>query len=82
VRALARALGVKPRLLSLPLTALELGATLAGKRAEFARLTGSLQVDSSRIRRELDWQPPFTLAQGLDQTARWYLDRARTTSSE
>jgi nucleoside-diphosphate-sugar epimerase len=76
LRGLARALGVKPRLLSLPVAALGLGATLAGKRTEFARLTGSLQVDSSRIRRELDWQPPFTLAQGLERTAKWYLGRS------
>ena len=72
VRGLARALGVKPRLLSLPLAALRLGATLAGKRAEFARLTGSLQVDSSRIRQELGWEPRYSLTQGLTETARWY----------
>jgi nucleoside-diphosphate-sugar epimerase len=72
VRGLAQALGVKPRLLSLPLAALGLAATLAGKRAEFARLTGSLQVDSSRIRHELDWQPRYGLTQGLTETARWY----------
>lgn len=72
VRRLARALGVKPRLLSLPLAALSLAATLAGKRTEFARLTGSLQVDSSRIRRELGWEPRYSLTQGLTETARWY----------
>ncbi len=72
VRGLALALGVKPRLLSLPLAALGLGAALAGKRAEFARLTGSLQVDSSRIRQELGWEPRYSLAQGLEETARWY----------
>jgi nucleoside-diphosphate-sugar epimerase len=76
VRALARALGVKPRLLSLPLAALVLAATLTGKRGEFTRLAGSLRVDSSRIRRELDWRPPFTLAQGLELTAKWYPDRS------
>lgn len=76
VRGLARALGVKPRLLSLPLAALDFAAALAGKRAEFARLTGSLQVDSSRIRRELGWRPPFTLAHGLELTAKWYAGRS------
>ena len=76
VRGLARALGVKPRLLSFPLAALGLAATLAGKRAEFARVTGSLQVDSSRIQRELGWRPPFTLAQGLELTAKWYHARS------
>jgi nucleoside-diphosphate-sugar epimerase len=80
VRGLARALGVKPRLLSFPLAALGLGATLAGKREEFARLTGSLQVDSSRILRELGWRPPFTLAQGLELTAKWYLGRSTEMS--
>jgi nucleoside-diphosphate-sugar epimerase len=76
VRGLARALGVKLRLPSFPLAALGLAATLAGKRAELARLTGSLQVDSSRIRRELGWRPPFTLAQGLELTAKWYAGRS------
>ncbi len=76
VRGLALALGVKPRLLSLPLAALGFAATLAGKRGEFARLAGSLQVDSSRLRRELGWQPPFTLAQGLELTAKWYAGRS------
>jgi nucleoside-diphosphate-sugar epimerase len=76
VRGLARALGVKPRLLSLPLAALGLAAALAGKRAEFARLTGSLQVDSSRIRRELGWDPRYSLARGLEETARWYHARS------
>jgi nucleoside-diphosphate-sugar epimerase len=74
VRALADALGVKPRLLAFPVLPLRLAATLAGRGAEFARLAGSLQVDSSRIRRELDWHPPHTLARGLERTARWYLE--------
>jgi len=76
VRGLARALGVKPRLPSFPLAALGLVATLAGRRAEFARLTGSLQVDSSRIRRELGWEPRCSLARGLEETARWYHGRS------
>ena len=75
VRALASALGVKPRLLPFPLPALKLVATLTGRSAEFARLAGSLQVDSTRIRRELDWRPPYMVAQGLEQTAKWYLER-------
>ena len=75
-RMLAQALGVKPRLLPVPLAALGVAAALAGKRSELARLAGSLQVDSSRIRRELAWRPPFTLAQGLELTARWYHSRS------
>lgn len=31
-------------------------------------------IDASRIRTELGWQPSVTLQQGLERTARWYLD--------
>lgn len=31
-------------------------------------------IDASRIRAELGWQPSVTLQQGLEHTARWYLD--------
>lgn len=77
VRALAQALGVRPRLLRCPPSLLALGAALAGKRAELARLTGSLQVDSSALRDELGWRPRCTLAQGLAETARWYYSQSR-----
>ncbi len=77
VRALAQALGVRPRLLPCPPALLQFGAALAGKRAELARLTGSLQVDSAALRRELDWRPRCTLAQGLAETARWYYSPSR-----
>lgn len=75
-RALAHSLGVKPRLLPVPFAALRFAATLAGRGAELARLAGSLQVDSSRIGRELGWAPRFSMAQGLAQTARWYHSRS------
>jgi nucleoside-diphosphate-sugar epimerase len=32
------------------------------------RLTGSLAVDSSHIQKTLNWQPPFKIEQGLQQT--------------
>lgn len=72
IRAIARALGAQPRLFPCPPALLRAAAALAGRGGEAARLTGSLQVDSSRIRRELGWQPPFTLGQGLAETARWF----------
>ena len=32
-------------------------------------------MDTSRILRELGWQPQETFESGLKQTVRWYLDR-------
>ena len=81
VRALARALGVRARLLPCPPGLLRFGAALAGRQDEISRLAGSLRVDSARIRRELQWRPPFTLMQGLAQTAQWYLNRTSKASS-
>jgi UDP-glucose 4-epimerase len=51
---------------------LRAGAALLGKSAAMARLTGSLTIDSNRIRRELGWQPRCSLDQGLNATAQWY----------
>jgi dTDP-glucose 4,6-dehydratase len=31
-------------------------------------------IDASKIKRELGWEPTQTLATGLEQTVRWYLD--------
>jgi len=40
--------------------------------AAIERLVGSLAVDSSTLWRSLGSPPPFTVAQGLAVTARWY----------
>jgi dTDP-glucose 4,6-dehydratase len=31
-------------------------------------------IDPSRIKKELGWQPSFTVEQGLEKTVQWYLD--------
>lgn len=74
IRRIASAFGIPARLFPIPPALMSFGATLLGKRAEVDRLLGSLTVDSSRIARDLSWQPPFTMEQGLAATARWYLE--------
>ena len=60
------------RLFSCPSGLLKLGGRLTGKSDQVERLLGSLQVDSDKIRRELNWMPPYSLQQGLQATAEWY----------
>lgn len=72
VRRIAASFGRPPRLFPVPLSLMRLAGTLTGKRAAVDRLAGSLTVDSSKIRRELGWQPPFTMEQGLAETAEWF----------
>ena len=72
VRAIAHALGVEARLLPCPPMLLRAAAAVTGRSAEVARLTGSLVVDNSKIRRELGWRPTYSLEEGLAETARWF----------
>lgn len=72
LRSLGDALGAPARLIPCPPTLLNLAGRLTGRTAQVERLLGSLQVDSGKIRRELDWTPPYTLQQGLQTTAEWY----------
>jgi nucleoside-diphosphate-sugar epimerase len=60
------------RLIHCPSVLLELASRLSGKAKQISRLLGSLQVDSGKIRCELNWKPPHTLQQGLQATAVWY----------
>ncbi|OGT21332.1 MAG: NAD-dependent dehydratase [Gallionellales bacterium RIFOXYB12_FULL_54_9] len=70
LRQLGNAMGHPARLLSCPQSLLKLAGRMTGKADQVERLLGSLQVDSSKIRRELGWMPPFALQEGLGQTAR------------
>lgn len=79
IRRMAAALGRPARLLPMPPSLLHAAARLAKKfpkgrtaPALARRLLDSLAIDSRAIRRDLDWSPPFTLNEGLWQTAQWY----------
>lgn len=65
LRGVAQAMGKPARLLPVPVGLLQLGATLLGKKAMAQRLLGSLQVDITKNRDVLGWQPPLTVAEGL-----------------
>lgn len=74
VRILARAMARPVRMYAVPLPLMELAAKLLKKQPEFRRLTGSLEVDPTRIQTELGWVPAKSLEQGLEDMVRWYLD--------
>ena len=71
ISRIAQALGKPSKLWPCPLGLIELAGMLTSKSDEIARLLGSLCIDSSKIRSELDWTPPYTLEQGLAETAQW-----------
>lgn len=75
LRRLARAFGVRLRLLPVPVWLLSAGAAALGKRAMVDRLCGSLQVDIGKARELLGWSPPLNVDEALRRTARHYLER-------
>jgi nucleoside-diphosphate-sugar epimerase len=70
---LAEAMGRKARLFAVPPGMLMAAARLVGRRDAMRRLTGSLQVDTTRARTLLGWQPPVAAGEALAATARDYL---------
>ena len=70
---LAAQLGSKLCAWPFPVALLHGAGKLLGKSAMVNRLTGSLIVDTRKVRQQLEWTPPFTLDEGLRDTVQWYL---------
>ncbi len=77
VRALSGKMGKKARIFPFPVSLLHLLGKLLGKSPEIERLTGSLVVDSTKIRTNLGWTPPHAMLEGIECTAAWYDSRPR-----
>lgn len=69
IELLHKNLDGKGRLIRLPPFILKLLFGLMGRNALSQRLLGSLEIDSRKVRKYLDWKPKFTLEQGLHITA-------------
>jgi nucleoside-diphosphate-sugar epimerase len=76
VRRIARAMGRRPMLPSVPVPLLRAAGALSGKGAEMRRLCGSLAVDIAPTRERLDWSPPLSMDEALARTVGWYLSQA------
>jgi len=78
LRRVADALGKEPYLLRVPVGLMNFAAKLIGKGDVANRLFGSLQVDSSKARALLGWQPVITMDEQLNQTVAEYLKNETT----
>ena len=78
LRKVADALGKEPYLLPVPVGLMIFAARLIGKGDVANRLFGSLQVDSSKARDLLGWQPVITMDEQLHQTVAADLKNEKT----
>jgi nucleoside-diphosphate-sugar epimerase len=65
LRGTAKAMRKPALLVPVPARMLTFSATLLGKKAVAQRVLGSLQVDISKARNELEWEPPVSVEEGL-----------------
>jgi len=68
LRRMGEALGSPAWLIPVPISLLEAGAALLGRRDMAQRLCGSLQVDILKTRDLLGWNPPISVDEGLRRT--------------
>jgi nucleoside-diphosphate-sugar epimerase len=69
--SVARAYGVRARLIPVPVRWMRMAASLLGKGAAVDRLTGSLVVDDSKARDLLGWAPVVSMQEQLQKMTRY-----------
>lgn len=80
IRRIASAMHLPCRMLPITPLLLRTGAMLLGRSAEAESLLCNLQVDITKTRQLLGWQPPETISDALDATVMDYLQRCSSAS--
>jgi len=73
IKVIARAMNRPARLLPLPPGLMSALTRLMRMEAQWSRLASSLEVDTEKTRRVLDWQPPVPATTGICRTVAWFL---------
>ena len=72
VAAVGKALGIPVRLKAVPVRLLAFAGQITGRRALIERLVGTLEADPTSFIDATGWRPRYSLAEGLEATARWW----------
>jgi UDP-glucose 4-epimerase len=71
-RCISNNLGRRQVTFSLPRSAFVFFGEVFRQKQRISSLTNSLEVDSSKITRELEWRPPYSFEEGIERTVAWY----------
>ena len=72
IKMLADGLGVSPRLFPISVRLMRVLAAVGGERSTVDRLVQSLVIDATHVHNTLDWEPPYSMEQGINDTIYWY----------
>ena len=72
INKISIAFGTKARIFNIPQKYLLLLGKITGNTEIVKRLTQTLTVDSTRIKSDLNWSPPFQSDVGIKKTVNWY----------
>ncbi len=76
LRFCAEQMATPSRLVSLPNPLLIAATRLLGRADVAARLLQPLRVDIAATQSSLGWQPPYSVAQQVEETVQWFLKQA------
>ena len=69
---ISQGLGVKNKAVNIPAKFINTAASAIGKSGVAQRLSGSLQVDISKAKTLLGWEPKYSTSESIQKTAKYY----------
>jgi len=69
---ISKGLGVKNKAINIPPKLINTAASAIGKSGISQRLSGSLQVDISKAKTLLGWEPKYSTSESIQKTAKYY----------
>ena len=72
LKEISRGLGVKNKAVNIPPRLINTAASALGKSGVAQRLSGSLQVDITKAKNLLGWNPKYSTSESIQKTAKYY----------
>lgn len=74
INAFASGMDIKAKVIYFPPVILKIMLSAVGKGGIYDQLFGNLEVDATKSREHLHWNPPITLQETMKKTAKYYIE--------
>jgi len=72
IRKISEAMGKSCLIFPFPIRYLRLIAKIFRKESVIEKLIESLEVDTSAVSRDINWLPPYSMQEGIEETVNWF----------